>query len=261
MLSKCGVDTIVKGIDISWTTWGKMREEKLVLGDISYLKSENGKGFERIFSIDFQNNPELQIQEMITAIKAKILPDSMLITPKTKPADLAEILSQKGFIINDSDPCMMMYLGDYKNINSECADFTISNVVGKESLMEWLKIVNVALFGGELVTLEQFVDILKLNNTHFYLGLINGIPVTACMTIIDGDTSVLEMVATLEKYRRKGFASTVIDKALTDLREKGVKTISLRAEADGVGVYKRLGFKEYFKRVVASYDWTQNCPE
>jgi len=45
------VKIVVKGIELSWTTWGKMQGEKLVLDDISYVKAENGKGFERIFSI------------------------------------------------------------------------------------------------------------------------------------------------------------------------------------------------------------------
>jgi len=248
-------DIIVKGIELSWATWGKMRGERLVTGDISYLKSESDKGFERIFSVNIEEDQEFRIQQMIALIKAGLLPDSMLITPNTKPADLAEVLSHKGFIINDANPCMMMYLEDYKKRESENTGFVISNVTEKEQLADWLNIVNSALFGGELVTLEQFSDVLALDNTYFYLGIMDGRPVTACMTILDGDTSVLEMVATLEEHRRKGFASAVIDKALRDSRHMGVKTVSLRAEADGVGVYRKLGFKECFKRTVASCDW------
>ena len=29
---------IVKGIEISWTTWGRMRGERLITGPVSYLK-------------------------------------------------------------------------------------------------------------------------------------------------------------------------------------------------------------------------------
>lgn len=264
MLSQYEVDIIVKGIEISWTTWGKMRGEKFVSGNISFLKSETDRGFERIFSVYIQDNQEFRIGQMIASIKSGMMPDSMLITPNTKPDNLAEILSHKGFVINDADPCMMMYLDSYEKKESEQFNFTISDVTEKEQLEDWLDIVNTALFGCELVTLEQFNDILALDNTYFYLGLINGKPVTACMTIVDGETSVLEMVATLKEHRRKGFASAVIDKALTDLQRKGIKTISLRAEADGVGVYKKLGFKEHFKRIVATCDWRnvhrQSCP-
>lgn len=255
MFYKYEVDTIVKGIEISWTTWGKMRNEKLVLGAVSYLKSENEKGFERIFSVNFEENQTYQIQQMIFHIKEGIMPDSLLITPNTKPSNLAEILSYEGFIIDDTDPCMIMYLDDFRNKAISNNDFSISNITSIERLSDWLSIVNKALFNCDLVTLEQFNDILKLDNTYFYIGYFNNIPVTACMTITDGDTSVLEMVATLDEYRHNGYATSIITKALSDLREKGIKTISLRSEADGVGVYKKLGFKECFKRVIATYDW------
>ena len=46
---------------------------------------------------------------MISYIKAGIMPDSMLITPNTKPTNLAELLSQKGFSIDTSGSCMKEY--------------------------------------------------------------------------------------------------------------------------------------------------------
>ncbi len=85
-----------------------------------------------------------------------------------------------------------------------------------------------------MATIEQFDDVLCLDNTYFYLGSVDDKPACACMTITEGDTSVLEMVCTLKDYRRRGFASKIIDKALVDLKHKRIKTISLRAEADGI---------------------------
>lgn len=255
MPSQFEVDTIVKGIEISWTTWGKMRDEQLVSGDISYVKSENGRGFERIFAINIEENQEFRVQQMISCIKAKLMPDSMLITPNTKPSNLAEILSHKGFAIDSAAPCMILSLDDYKPLDAGYADFVISDVTDEGQLEDWLHIVSEALFECELITIEQISDVLTLDNTYFYLGSVNGKPVTACMTIVNGDTSVLEMVATLHEYRHRGFASAMIGKALLDLHRKGVNSVSLRAEADGVSVYKKLGFKECFKRVVATCDW------
>ena len=37
-------------------------------------------------------------------------------------------------------------------------------------LKSWLDIINKNLFEGELVTTEQFGDVLRLDNTSFYLG-------------------------------------------------------------------------------------------
>ena len=253
MPSQFEIDTIVKGIEISWTAWGKMRDEKLVQEDICYVKSQNGRGFERIFSVNIaEENQEYRIRQMISYMQSGAMPDSMLITPSTRPANLAEILSHEGFGIDNSAPCMMMALGSYEEKPSGLTDFSIIDVVTKKQLSDWLAIISAALFGCELITLEQISDVLAMDNTRLYLGLKGNKPVTACMTIMEGDTSALDMAATREEYRRQGFASALINKALIDLREIGAKTVSLRAEADGVGVYRRLGFKECFKRVVAS---------
>jgi len=265
MLSQYEKDIIEKGIELSWTTWGKMRGETLVSGDISYLKSDNDRGFERIFSVRLNGeDKEFRIQQMISYIKAGFLPDSMLITPNTEPENLAEVLSQKGFSIDTSGSCMMMKIEDYVSQVPYSPNIEVINVCDKEQLRTWVDIVNVALFGCELATVEQFNDILNLENTYFYLGKLDGKAVTACMTITCDDTSVLEMVATLKEYRRKGLAGITIDKALTDLKEKGVGTISLRAETDGINLYRRMGFKECFVRTVAACDWDkvykEACP-
>ena len=258
------VEIVVKGIELSWTTWGKMQGEKLVLDDISYVKAENGKGFERIFSIKINENQDFRVQQMISMIKARIMPDAMLIMPDTKPENLAQILSEKGFIINDKDPCMVLYLDNYNDRKTEKIDFSVIKITEKSQLAEWLNILNIALFECEFINLEQLNGLLYLNNVNFYLGLLGGKPISTCMTITEDDTSVLEMVATLKEYRRKGYASALIEKALMDLKQKDIKSVSLRSEPDGVGVYKKLGFNECFNRVIATCDWNkvykEACP-
>ena len=171
------------------------------------------------------------------------------------PANLAELLSQKGFSIDTSGSCMMMEIDDYVKQAPHSNHIEVKDVCDIEQLRTWLDIVNAALFGCELVTIEQFSDILNLENSCFYLVILDGKAVTACLTIINDDTSVLEMVATLKEYRRKGVATATIDKALIDLHKKSIKTISLRAETDGINVYRRMGFKECFVRTVAACDW------
>ncbi len=265
MFSQYEADIIEKGIELSWITWGKMRNESLTLGDISFLKADTGKGFERIFSVNIkEKDRDFRIQQMISYIKAGIMPDSILITPNTQPPNLADILSQRGFSIDTTGSGMMMKIDDYVSQVTDTNNIEIIEVHSKEQLETWLNIVNTALIGSELVTLEQFTDILELENTYLYLGILNGKAVTSCMTITDGDTSVLELVATLEEHRRNGVATAAIDKALIDLGKRGIKTISLRAETSGINIYKRLGFTECFIRAVATCDWKkiykEACP-
>jgi len=145
-----------------------------------------------------------------------------------------------------------MYLDDYQNNPYKPNNFAMGVVTDKKQLADWLNIVNKGFFEGEIVAADQLGDLLCLDDTVFYLGLVDGKPVVSCIIIDDGETACLEMVVTLNDYRKRGYATTLINKALLDLKIKGVKSISLRAEADGVSVYTKLGFKEVCKRIVAS---------
>lgn len=265
MYSQYECDIIEKGIDISWFTWGKMRDSTLKTGEVCYIKSDNNKGPERIFNIKFANEDiDYKIMKLVSYIKAGIMPDSILITPNTIPINLSQILADKGFYVDDSDPCMMLEVNDFKPQKNQKENITTIKLENDELLPEWVKIVSHGLFGFELIALDQFKDVFKLDNTHFYIGLLNNVPASACMTITEGDTSVLEMVATLKQYRHNGLATAIINKALEELKELNIKTISLRAEKDGVNLYKRLGFKACFNRTVVTCDWEKvyknSCP-
>jgi len=252
MISTQEMNLITKGIELSWFSWGKMRGHNLILGDISYVKAEKN-GFERIFSVNIDEaSQDSRIAEMADLMKSGVMPESMLIMPNTTPSNLAEILKGKGYHINDKDPCMLTYLDEYQNNHCKPDNFETCVVTDKKQLAEWLDIVNKGFFEGEIVTTDQLGDLLGLDDTVFYLGLVDGKPVVSCIIIDDGETSCLEMVVTLNEYRKKGYATTLINKALMDLKGKGIKSISLRAEADGVSVYTKLGFKEVCKRIVAS---------
>lgn len=133
-----------------------------------------------------------------------------------------------------------------------------------EILKHWVNIINTALFECEIMSFEQFYDIYNLDNTHLFIGLYNDVPASACMTIHEDYIADLDMVATLKEYRNKGLATAVINKAIVNLHNHGIKTVSLRAEPDGINLYKKIGFREYCKRVVASCDWKsifkKTCP-
>ena len=62
------------------------------------------------------NNTDFRIQQMIY-IRAEIIPESILITPATQPADLADLLSQKGFTIDNSSSCMLMKIEWFWQLN------------------------------------------------------------------------------------------------------------------------------------------------
>jgi len=49
----------------------------------------------------------------------------------------------------------------------------------------------------------------------------------------------------VDRFRRRGFASAMLRRALEEARAAGLRTAFLQASPDGVGVYRRQGFAEF----------------
>lgn len=67
--------------------------------------------------------------------------------------------------------------------------------------------------------------------------------VCVALTLTVGDDLSVQYVATEEAYRRRGLASRLLRSVLTAGREEGLRTATLQASPDGLGVYERLGFR------------------
>lgn len=257
-------ECIEKAISLYWRTLSKARGMKLFEGEIDYVISCNRDGPESIFNIKIDcKDIESHINYIIAQIKADRIPSRFLIMPNTLPSNLKDILEEKGFNIDISGLCMVKDLNDC-NIDNANKEFSIVKVKNKDELKHWVHIVNTALFGYAIMNFEQFYDIFDLDYTNLYILYYKNSPVSVCMSIADNEIASLEMVATVKEHRKKGYATAIMGKALTDLKKNGVKTVSLRAEPDGISIYKKIGFKEYCKRVVAIFDsnsvYKKSCP-
>ncbi len=67
--------------------------------------------------------------------------------------------------------------------------------------------------------------------------------VCVALTLTLGDDLSVQYVATEESHRRQGLASRLLWSVLTAGRASGVRTATLQASPDGLGVYERLGFR------------------
>ena len=67
--------------------------------------------------------------------------------------------------------------------------------------------------------------------------------VCVALTLTLGDDLNVQYVATEASHRRQGLASRLLRSVLTAGRESGMRTATLQASPDGLGVYERLGFR------------------
>ncbi|AKQ68841.1 acetyltransferase, GNAT family [Myxococcus hansupus] len=77
---------------------------------------------------------------------------------------------------------------------------------------------------------------------RFFVGYLDGEPVSASECHMAQGVAGLYSVATLRHARRRGIGSALTLAPLLDAREAGYRTATLQASAQGQGVYSRLGF-------------------
>lgn len=245
---------IQRGINVYWRTLAKARGLTLHNDnkEIEWVSSCDEDGPAMIFNISFDSkDTDKKVNELIQNMTKGSLPQNMLITPCSKPEDLASTLVNTGFELDDASLCMVMDLdGRFKETPVD--SINIITVRDEDALKKWVDIINVALFGFEIMSFEQFSDIYSASNVCLMLATYDGIPATVCMTITDSDIGTVEFVATLKEYRNKGLGTAVLKEALSDLQDKGIKSVTLRAAPDGISLYKKLGFIEYCKRIMVS---------
>lgn len=229
-------------------------------GDVSWIIPKEGeKGPSLGFGIHLDgNNAEIEIKKLIEEIRAQKAPQNWVITPDVTPSNIIEIMEENGFqnmATEDSEPepAMLLNRKEFQPCSLSKDSIVCRKVQTKEDFRLWIEIVNTALHGWEMIDADNYYVWVENENFEIYLGEIDGIPVSTAATIRSGDTASLEFISTLEEYRRKGVATVVSSKALTELFANGVEDVTLSACGDSVHLYEKFGFKAYFNNVIMHY--------
>lgn len=107
---------------------------------------------------------------------------------------------------------------------------------------------------------------MRLQPDGCYAGVCDGDIVATLTTCIFGSVAWVAMVLTDPAYRGRGFASRLLERALGDLRRRGVESIRLDATDLGRPVYEKFGFTVDFvlhrwDGVVAAIDREELPPD
>jgi len=95
---------------------------------------------------------------------------------------------------------------------------------------------------------------MQQRGNYYYLGCLDGVPVSTLHLLVDGATAGVYAVNTLRAHRRKGVSSTVMARAIADARAAGCDVICLGCEANSTA--ERLYVKQGFERTFTSDLWT-----
>jgi ribosomal protein S18 acetylase RimI-like enzyme len=82
--------------------------------------------------------------------------------------------------------------------------------------------------------------------TRFFARRIDGAVVGMCELYLHDDVAQVEHVDTLEEFRGRGIASSIVLRAVSEARAAGADLVCIDADLDDwpVDLYRRLGFDE-----------------
>ena len=93
---------------------------------------------------------------------------------------------------------MALHKQDFIPYREDSSRITCQKISTKEEFISWIDVVNTALHGWNMIDAEHYFSWVKSDKIKIYSAKINGITVSTCATIQNGDTASLEFVSTLE---------------------------------------------------------------
>ncbi len=204
--------------------------------------------FNIVTSIDFGSDT---LQENLSLIRNYIAnsqrPFSLWIGPEKITSPYERTLHDYGFTFSDSNLAMWMNLNYFKSSPS-LAGFKIQQAGTEEEIKTYAEI-NAANWSPPDIHVIQFYT---MNAEFFmekscpikmYIGYFQGKPICTAELTMTENIAGLYNVCTLEIFRRKGFARTMIEFCLEEARKSGCSSTVLQASLMGISLYEKIGFK------------------
>ncbi|MDE7297533.1 MAG: GNAT family N-acetyltransferase [Lachnospiraceae bacterium] len=231
-------------------------------GAVDWIIPEEGRaGPSLAFHIKLDESRfQEELQKLIAGIRSKTVPQRWLITPDARPDNTIELLEANGFRNLSAgaeipEPGMLLRVEDFRPYKQEeNTAVSCREVRTKEDFEIWVDVVNTALHGWKMIDAENYSVWLKQENIRFYLAEIDGVPAATAATIRTGNTASLEFVSTLEEYRRRKAAIILNSRALENLFEEGVESVTLSGASEAVPLYEKLGFHACFHNIIMLYE-------
>jgi ribosomal protein S18 acetylase RimI-like enzyme len=151
---------------------------------------------------------------------------------------VGEWLQSRGHRLSASPRAMTLDLAD--------ADFDVSGepVLERSSDLGTVASLNERAYGQRPGEFAQALSALEQDEVRVYLARDAG-QAAACVVTLDAeDDCGIYAVATRPASRRRGLATALMRRALTDARDRGCRSSSLQSSESGFSVYADLGYRD-----------------
>ena len=170
--------------------------------------------------------------------------------PHAEPADLGDRLTRAGLRAPGADwPGMAVELEELSPA-SPPADLEVRRVTDETQLAAYIDV-----FGPILSPSPRFTERFRLVSAAAlsesdpavvnYVAWRSGAPIATASLVVAGDAAGIYNVTTVEEARRQGIGAALTLEALHEGRRRGLGIGVLQASELGLGVYERIGFRQY----------------
>lgn len=198
------------------------------------------------------DDADIHITKMLAWFESRSVPMSWWGGPSRRPADLGARLVTHGLVSQGDDPGMAADLHTLREDLPVPAGFAVDRVRDADAARLWLRTLRNANDNDPAVTqvpLSRFAPAAfdDADPLCLYVARVNGVPVATAQVFYAAGVAGLYFIKTIPAARRQGIGSAVTLAALRDARAAGYHIGVLGSSQMGVGVYQRLGFREYCK--------------
>lgn len=162
------------------------------------------------------------------------------------------IFSEHGFELRLSQTAMFLDLKDYQP--TTCPAIQIEQVQSPKETEVWTNIASEAF--GYVIDVNVIRRIAGDPEIRLLLVYDNDEPAATALLFKTENILGVHLVGVPEKHRGKGLAYALMQRVIEHGYLWGARYITLQASSAGIGIYKKLGFKQQF--FINSYQRIQN---
>ena len=197
-------------------------------------------------------------QRVVEHFGRRGLPFHWSLGVRADPAGAAGILQQRGLRLDEAEPAMLLDLAAPRVDEAPAAvpGLQFHPVADEDALLTWTRIWGC---GAPDEVVERWYQVYSTlpygpdRALRMFIGTLASEPVATVYVHIVADAATVHYVVTLPEYRRRGIGAAMTDLALREAHAAGCRIAVLTASDFGIGVYRRLGFRD--AGLVSNYIW------
>lgn len=236
-LDKIVADSLIDVCVLATRLSGGTIEKKSLF---SWTKNCYSEWYSKVFYINDENTLPLIRKE----IEAGYAPPTLLIGGENLTKDMEDGLRKNNFIQYFEQTGMVFDLKK-QPIDLSADAKKVVKVKTDNEILQWTEVINKSFGKNDDPMLYQLLQ--KENYIHFYGYLEDNRLVASTMVVCCGDIAGVHLVGTLDDFRGRGVATSIMRKVLSDAKAFGCELSVLQASKLGKPVYQKLGYQAVSK--------------